>query len=89
MEEKQKNEPETVQDTTEDAAPETVQDTIEDAAPEIVQEEKKQSGGSIFEGNYDRLPDISIRSVDRFIILCVIALIAVILIGVLKANHVF
>ncbi len=89
MEEKQKNEPETVQDTTEDAAPETVQDTIEDAAPEIVQEEKKQSGGSIFEGIYDRLPDMSVRSVDRFIILCVIALIAVILIGVLKANHVF
>jgi hypothetical protein len=89
MEEKQKNEPETVQDTTEDAAPETVQDTIEDAAPEIVQEEKKQSGGSIFEGIYDRLPDISIRSVDRFIILCVIALIAVILIGVLKANRIF
>ncbi len=77
MEEKQKSEPETVQDTT------------ENAAPEIVQEEKKQSGGSIFEGIYDRLPDISIRSVDRFIILCVIALIAVILIGVLKANHVF
>ncbi len=89
MEEKQKNEPETVQDTTEDAAPEIVQDTIEDAAPEIVQEEKKQSGGSIFEGIYDRLPDISIRSVDRFIILCVIALIAVILIGVLKANRIF
>lgn len=77
MEEKQKSEPE------------TVQDTIEDAAPETVQKEKKQSGGSIFEGIYDRLPDISIRSVDRFIILCVIALIAVILIGVLKANHVF
>ncbi len=89
MEEKQKNEPETVQDTTEDAAPETVQDTIEDAAPEIVQEEKKQSGGSIFEGIYDRLPDMSVRSVDRFIILCVIALIAVILIGVLKANRIF
>ncbi len=89
MEEKQKSEPETVQDTTEDAAPETVQDTIEDAAPEIVQEEKKQSGGSIFEGIYDRLPDMSVRSVDRFIILCVIALIAVILIGVLKANRIF
>ena len=57
--------------------------------PETVQEEKKQSGGSIFEGIYDRLPDISIRSVDRFIILCVIALIAVILIGVLKANRIF
>lgn len=89
MEEKQKNEPETVQDTTENAVSETVQDTIEDAAPETVQKEKKQSGGSIFEGIYDRLPDISIQSVDRFIILCVIALIAVILIGVLKANRIF
>lgn len=89
MEEKQKSEPETVQDTTEDAAPETVQETTEDTAPETVQDEKKQSGGSIFEGIYDRLPDMSVRSVDRFIILCVIALIAVILIGVLKANHIF
>ncbi len=89
MEEKQKSEPENVQDTTENSVSDTVQDTIEDAAPETVQEEKKQSGGSIFEGIYDRLPDISIRSVDWFIILCVIALIAVILIGVLKANHVF
>lgn len=82
MEEKQKSEPETVQ-----------QEPAEDAAPETVQTEEeqkdKQSGGSIFEGIYDRLPDISVRSVDRFIILCVIALIAVILIGVLKANHVF
>ncbi len=89
MEEKQKSEPETVQDTTENAVSETVQETTEDMASETVQEEKKQSGGSIFEGIYDRLPDISIQSVDRFIILCVIALIAVILIGVLKANHVF
>ncbi len=93
MEEKQKSEPETVQETTEDTAPETVQETTEDTAPETVQEEEKQtknpSGGSIFEGIYDRLPDISIRSVDRFIILCVIAFIVVILIGVLKANHVF
>lgn len=89
MEEKQKSEPETVQDTTDDAAPETVKETTEDTAPETVQDEKKQSGGSIFEGIYDRLPDMSVRSVDRFIILCVIALIAVILIGVLKANHIF
>lgn len=89
MEEKQKSEPENVQDTTENAVSDTVQDTIEDAAPETVQEEKKQSGGSIFEGIYDRLPDMSVRSVDRFIILCVIALIAVILIGVLKANRIF
>lgn len=81
MEEKQKNEPETVQEAAEGTASETVQ------AKE--KQTDKQSGGSLFEGIYDRLPDISVRSVDRFIILCVIAFIAVILIGVLKANHVF
>lgn len=53
------------------------------------EEQAKQSCGSLFEGIYDQLPDISVRSVDRFIILCVIALVAVILIGVLKANHIF
>ena len=53
------------------------------------EEQVKQSRGSLFEGIYDQLPDISVRSVDRFIILCVIALVAVILIGVLKANHIF
>lgn len=52
-------------------------------------DEEKVSQGSIFEGIYERLPDISIRSLDCFILLCVIALVAVILIGVLKANHVF
>ncbi len=51
-------------------------------------EEQKPSGGSAFEGIYERLPDISIRSLDRFILLCVIALVLVIVIGVLKANHV-
>lgn len=81
MEEKQKNEPETVQETAEDTASETVQTKEEQT--------DKQSGGSLFEGIYDRLPDISVRSVDRFILLCVIAFIAVVLIGVLKANHVF
>lgn len=81
MEEKQKNEPETVQEAAEGIASETVQAKEKQA--------DKQSGGSLFEGIYDRLPDISVRSVDRFIILCVIAFIAVILIGVLKANHVF
>lgn len=81
MEEKQKNEPETVQEAAEDTASETVQAKEEQT--------DKQSGGSLFEGIYDRLPDISVRSVDRFIILCVVAFIAVILIGVLKANHVF
>lgn len=52
-------------------------------------EQKKASGGSAFEGIYDQLPNISIRSLDRFILLCVIALVAVIVFGVLKANHVF
>lgn len=83
MEQKQKNEQEIVQEAAENAALET--ETVQ------VKEEQteKQSGGSLFEGIYDRLPDISVRSVDRFIILCVIAFIAVILIGILKANHVF
>lgn len=83
MEQKQKNEQEIVQEAAENAALET--ETVQ------VNEEQteKQSGGSLFEGIYDRLPDISVRSVDRFIILCVIAFIAVILIGILKANHVF
>lgn len=44
MEEKQKSEPENVQDTTENAVSETVQETTEDMASETVQEEKKQSG---------------------------------------------
>ena len=52
-------------------------------------EEKKSSGGSAFEGIYDQLPNISIRSLDRFILLCVIGLIAVIVFGVLRANHIF
>ena len=52
-------------------------------------EEKKSSGGSAFEGIYDQLPNISIRSLDRFIMLCVIGLIAVIVFGVLRANHIF
>ena len=29
---------------------------------------KRPSGGSAFEGIYDMLPDISIRSLDRFIL---------------------
>ncbi len=49
----------------------------------------KYSGDSVFEGIYDQLPDISVRSLDRFILLCVITLIAVIVFGVLKANNVF
>lgn len=81
MEENQKKEAEAIQEAAEDMTPETVQTEKGQTA--------KQSGGSAFEGIYDRLPDISVRAVDRFIILCVVALIAVILLGVLKANHVF
>ncbi len=65
------------------------QDTGREVAEKEKEQDEKVSQGSIFEGIYDRLPDISVRSLDRFILLCVIALIAVILIGVLKANHVF
>lgn len=62
----------------------------QDTGNKVVEKDKeKVSQGSIFEGIYERLPDISIRSLDCFILLCVIALVAVILIGVLKANHVF
>lgn len=63
-----------------------------DSLQEVPEENKEkgaaQSSGSVFESLYDRLPDISIRALDRFIILCIIALILVILIGVLKANHI-
>lgn len=64
------------------------QDTGREVAKEDKEQEEKVSQGSIFEGIYERLPDISVRSLDRFILFCVIALVAVILIGVLKANHV-
>ena len=60
-----------------------------DGEVELEAEQKKSSTVSVFEGIYDQLPDISVRSLDRFILLCVIALIAVIVFGVLKANHVF
>lgn len=43
--------------------------------------------GSAFEGIYERLPDISVKSLDRFILLCVIALAAVVVIGVMRAHH--
>ena len=75
MEEEQKGE----LDTTKEAVQETVQE----------QDKDKISGGSVFEGIYDKLPDISIKSVDRFIWICVIAFVLVILVGVLKANHIF
>lgn len=82
MKENEKKELEVTQEAAEDVMPENVQ-------TEEKQPTAKQSGGSAFEGIYDKLPDISVRAVDRFIILCVAALIAVILLGVLKANHVF
>ena len=65
------------------------QNTGREVVEQDKEQEEKVSQGSIFEGIYDRLPDISVRSLDRFILLCVIALVAVILIGILKANHVF
>lgn len=64
------------------------QDTGREVAEKDKEQEEKASQGSIFEGIYERLPDISVRSLDRFIMFCVIALVAVILIGVLKANHI-
>lgn len=66
------------------------QDTMERQAAEADPEEdisgKKEETG-MFESIYDRLPDISIKSLDRFIVLCVVVLVTVILIGVLKAKH--
>lgn len=48
----------------------------------------ESSSKAAFEGIYDRLPDISVGAVDRFILLCVIVLVAVVVIGVLRARHV-
>lgn len=71
---------------------ENQKDSLQEVPEENVEENKEkdtaQSSGSVFESLYDRLPNISIKALDRFIILCVIALILVILIGVLKANHI-
>lgn len=73
--------------------PEITQEAMKETEPETVKTEENQkiksSGGSAFEGIYERLPDISVKSVDRFILICMIALVAVILVGVLKANHIF
>ncbi len=66
---------------------EPTQEGKQEAGQDAMQTEEKQ--GSLFEGIYDKLPDISVKAVDRFILICVIALVAVILVGVLKANHVF
>ncbi|MBD5394046.1 MAG: hypothetical protein HDR71_07205 [Lachnospiraceae bacterium] len=68
-------------------------EVVQEIQQETVQTQEetgnKPSGESMFAGIYDRLPDISVKAVDRFIVVCVIALVAVILIGVLKAHHVF
>lgn len=80
MEENQKNVAEAIQ---------TEKDVTSDNMQTEQAQDTKNSQSSLFEGIYDKLPDISVRSVDRFIILCIIAFIAVILIGVLRANHVF
>lgn len=79
--------PDTVQ--TQPAVEVTKEETHDQTAAQTEEQQAKQSRGSVFEGIYDQLPDISVKSVDRFIAVCVIALVAVILIGVLKANHVF
>lgn len=68
---------------------ETTQETLQETVQAEEKPEGKSSGDSLFKGIYDQLPDISIKAVDRFILICVIALVAVILVGVLKANHVF
>ncbi|MDE7016439.1 MAG: hypothetical protein K2P65_02530 [Lachnospiraceae bacterium] len=80
MEENQKNVAEAIQ---------TEKDVTSDNMQTEQSQDTKNTQSSLFEGIYDKLPDISVRSVDRFIILCIIAFIAVILIGVLRANHVF
>ena len=59
------------------------------AAGQDAEGQEKTPSGSAFEGIYDRMPDISVKALDRFILACVIALAAVVLIGVLRANHVF
>ena len=53
------------------------------------EQESKPTRSSAFEGIYERLPDISERSVDRFIAVCAIAFIMVIVVGILKANKIF
>lgn len=63
--------------------------TEEVTVEEQDKQEQKSFQGSVFQGIYDQLPDISVRSVDRFILVCVMALVAVIVVGVLRAHHVF
>lgn len=64
------------------------QKNIQESIKEEEAEETKTSRGSVFEGIYDQLPDISVHSLDRFIVICVIALVGVIVVGVLKAHHI-
>ena len=85
MEDEQKDGLEIVQE----AKKETEQETEQETAQVEEEQKTKSSGGSLFEGIYDQLPDISVKAVDRFILICAIALVAVILVGVLKANHIF
>ena len=63
--------------------------TGQDLVEEDGKTETKPSQDSVFKGIYDQLPDISVRSVDRFIVVCVAALVIVIVGGVLRAHHVF
>ena len=63
--------------------------TGQDFVEEDGKTEIKPSQDSVFKGIYDQLPDISVRSVDRFIVVCVAALVIVIVVGVLRAHHVF
>lgn len=55
---------------------------------EAKSQETGPSSGSAFESIYDRLPDIPVRALDWFIAACIVALVAVVLMGVLKARHI-
>lgn len=96
MAEEQKDEPVIIQEMLTEAEKRSGGEILSEAEKrsgrEILSEAEqktKSSGDSVFTGLYDQLPDISVKSVDRFILICAIALVAVILVGVLKANHVF
>lgn len=54
----------------------------------VESQEAGASSGSAFESIYDRLPNISIKALDWFIAACIVALVAVVLMGVLKARHI-
>lgn len=79
----------TKHENTEEKVKEEAKEPISMETTEPTTEQNKiPPQSSAFEGIYDRLPDISIRSLDRFILLCVIGLAAIILIGILKAKHI-